>query len=250
MADAGKNAPSTHGAAAAFRTTHWSVVLAAGDDAAAESANALERLCAIYWFPIYTYLRRQNYSRDDAQDLTQSFLAHLLANHRLRTVHPEKGKFRSFLLGSLKNFLANEWNKNNALKRGGQFTLISLDADLTEDRFKREPWHEATPEKAFERSWALMLLDSVLAGLREEYTAEGKAVLFDGIQIYLSGDKGAVPYAEMAARLDLSESALKMSVLRMRRRFGELLRAEIANTVSQPDEIDEEIRCLFAAVGG
>jgi DNA-directed RNA polymerase specialized sigma24 family protein len=248
MGAAGIQKASSHGAAAAFQTTHWSMVLAAETDAA-EASHALERLCAAYWFPIYTYLRRNDFSRHDAQDLTQSFLAHLLANQRLRTIRPEKGRFRSFLLGSLKNFLANEWHKENAAKRGKQFIHISIDEDSTEDRFNREPCHELTPDKAFERSWALLLLDSVLAELRAEFTSEGKAPLFDAIQIYLSGDKGAVSYDEMASRLDLRPGALKMSVLRMRRRFGEILRSEIANTVSRPDEIDEEIRCLFAAVG-
>jgi len=234
----------------AFATTLWSMVIAAGDPSSAGSSEALERLCAAYWFPIYAFLRRQNYSCHDAQDLTQSFLSHLLTNQRLSSVHPAKGKFRSFLLGALKNFLANAWNKQNAQKRGGGLQIVSLTPEETEGRLSFEPWHDETPDKVFERSWALLLLESVIVELRSNYAAEGKAALFDAMQIYLSGDKGMNPYLEVAGRLGISESALKMSVLRMRRRFGDLLRKEIANTVSHPSEVDEEIRCLFAAVGG
>jgi RNA polymerase sigma-70 factor (ECF subfamily) len=239
---------SSYAVPAAFQTTHWSVVMAAGVGATPQSTYALERLCDVYWYPIYSYLRRQNHARHDAQDLTQAFFAHLLANERLRQVHPAKGKFRSFLLASLRHFLANEWDKRQTLKRGGQFKLVSLDEQMAEERFHHEPSHAETPDKAFEQTWAMTVLDAVFAGLRQEYTTDGKAGLFDALRTYLSGDKGVVPYAETAAKFGLSEGAVKMAVLRMRRRFGELLRAEIARTVSRPEEIDEEIRCLFAAV--
>jgi RNA polymerase sigma-70 factor (ECF subfamily) len=240
--------PYPEGQAPQFATTHWSVVLAAGNEGAAHCSEALEKLCGAYWYPLYAYLRRRGYGVHDTQDLTQSFFVHLLQNNRLGTVNPAKGKFRSFLLASLKNFLTNEWDKAQTLKRGAQFTFISTDEEIGESRFRREPSHDATPDKAFEQSWALTLLESVLGQLKMEYAGAGKSPLFEALQGYLSGDKSGVPYGEMAARLSLTEAALKMSVLRLRRRFGELLRAEIAQTVARPDEIDEEIRALFAAV--
>lgn len=231
-----------------FRTTHWSIVLAANGSATPAASAALEQLCAAYWYPLYSFLRRHGRSPHDAQDLTQSFFAHLLEKDRLRSVDPRKGKFRSFLLASIKNFLANEWDKARALKRSGGFTFVSIDEELGEERFRREPALEAAPEQAFEHCWAMTLLDAVLARLRNEYSAEDKAVLFEAVQGCLSGERGGPPYAELATRLAISEGAVKMAVLRMRRRFGELLRAEIAHTVTRPEEIDEEIRSLFAAV--
>jgi RNA polymerase sigma-70 factor (ECF subfamily) len=246
-------APGSHAAmdgAHGFATTHWSVVLAAGQNTAPAAAAALETLCETYWYPLYAWLRRQGYGMHDAQDLTQSFLVHLLEKHRLPTVHPDKGKFRSFLLASLKHFLTNEWDKARALKRGGELKIVSIDDEEAEGRFQREPAHQQAPDKVFEQSWAATLLESVLKRLKAEYAADGRTALFDRLQPYLSGDRGGAPYAEVAARLGLGESGVKMAVLRLRRRFGELLRAEIANTVSKPEEIDEEIRCLFAAVSG
>jgi len=231
-----------------FATTHWSVVLAAGGEATPNSANALEQLCGAYWYPLFAYLRRRGYEAHDAQDLTQSFFVHLLEGNRLGTVSPIKGKFRSFLLSALKNFLANEFDKTQALKRGVQFSFVPLDTETGEARFRLEPAHDLTPDRAFEQSWALALLDTVMKRLRAEHGDPEKARVFDALQIYLSGDKGVLPYAEMALRLNLTEGAIKMAVLRLRRRFGELLRAEISQTVTRPEEVDEEIRCLFAAV--
>jgi RNA polymerase sigma-70 factor (ECF subfamily) len=166
------------------------------------------------------------------------------------TVNSDKGKFRSFLLASLKNYLTNEWDKNQALKRGGQFSFVSLNQEPDEAGGVPEPAHEITPDKAFEQSWAMTLLATVLARLKEEYATEGKSALFEALHGYLSGDRSGGPYAETARQLHLTEGALKMAVLRLRRRFGDSLRAEIAHTVSTPAEIDEEIRCLFAAVRG
>ena len=231
-----------------FTTTRWSVVLAAGGPAAPESARALESLCSAYWYPLYAWLRWQGHGRPEAQDLTQSFFSHLLQDQRLRQVDRARGKFRSFLLGSLKHFVANEWDKARALKRGGRFQFVSIDEDRAEDRFAAELTDGATPDRAFEQIWATTLLEGAIGRLREEHLRDGKGALFDTLQVYLSGDRGAVPYAETQARLGLGESALKMAVLRLRRRFGELLREEIAHTVSRPEEIDEEIRALFAAV--
>jgi RNA polymerase sigma factor (sigma-70 family) len=231
-----------------FCTTRWSVVLAAGEVALPQAAVALETLCRTYWYPLYAHLRRGGRSHEDAQDLTQSFFASLLENQRLRRVHPEKGKFRSFLLASLKHFLANDWDKVRALKRGGQFTFVPLDDEAVRERFQREPADAGAPDRAFEQSWAATLLESVLGQLRDEYARDGKTALFEAVQVYLSGDRSGPPYAEVGTRLHLGESGVKMAVLRLRRRFGELLRAEIAHTVSKPEEIDDEIRCLFAAV--
>ena len=230
-----------------FRTTHWSVVLAAGGSPAPEAAVALERLCATYWYPLYSFLRRQGQSPHDAQDLTQSFFAQLLEKNSLQSVNPGKGKFRSFLLSSLKHFLANERDRAGALKRGGAIAFISWEEAGAEERHRQADSLALTPDKAFEQTWAMTLLERVLAKLRTDYADAGQSALFDALQIFLTGDKGAVPYAEMAARLNLGESALKMSIQRLRRRFGELLREEIAHTVSRPEEIDEEIRALFAA---
>lgn len=246
----GQNPGPTPEPASWFNTTHWSVVLAAGQAATPQAGDALERLCGTYWFPLFAYLRRSGYEFPDAQDLTQAFFAHLLEKNRLRSVNPGKGKFRSFLIASLKNFLANEWHKRQTLKRGGHVAFLPLDAEVGEARYRREPAHDSTPDKAFEQSWALALLDKVLNQLRAEHGDEAKRRLFEALQVYLSGDKGGVSYAEMAARLNLTEGSVKMAVLRMRRRFGELLREEIAHTVAKPEEIDEEIRCLFAAVSG
>lgn len=231
-----------------FHTTHWSVVLAAGNAADESSAAALEKLCVTYWYPIYGYVRRQGWDVQDAEDLTQSFFAHLLDGPRLATVVPASGKFRSFLLVSLKNFLNNERDRRQALKRGGKVSFISMDQAQGEERFQREAAQFESPDHAFEQGWAVIMIESVLGQLRAEHVHDGKALQFEALQPYLSGDRGGMAYAEMAASFGLSESAVKMAVLRLRRRFGELLRAEIAQTVATADEVDQEIRSLFAAV--
>lgn len=236
-----------------FATTRWSVVLAATGDATPEAGRALESLCAAYWYPLYTWLRSQHpraCNHHDAQDLIQAFFAFLLAHEALRTVDPRKGRFRSFLLASLKHFLANEWDRARALKRGGQYKIVSLDDEWAETRFEPETSAELAPDKAFERTWAMTLFRRVLAQLRREYAAEGKLALHDAIQPYLTDDKARTPHVDTARALGMGEGAVRMAVLRMRRRFGELLRAEIAHTVAEPAEIDEELRALLAAVGG
>lgn len=231
-----------------FRTTRWSVVLAAGQLPSPESGRALEQLCGVYWYPIYAWLRRQGHAVHDAQDLTQSFLAHLLQNRRLHRVSSDKGRFRSFLLASLKHFIANERDKMSALKRGGQISFVSVDDVQAENRYSHEPAHSLTPEKIFERTWAMTLLQSVLGSLRDEYTSDGKGPLFEVLQHCLTGDQDGLSYAEVATRLNLTEGAVKMVALRLRRRFGELLRQEIEQTVEQPRDVDDEIRTLFAAL--
>ena len=231
-----------------FQTTHWSVVLAAGQRVTPQSAEALEKLCRTYWYPLYAYIRRQGYDAHDAQDLTQAFFARFLEKNYLGDVDRAKGKFRSFLLASLKHFLANEWDKARAKKRGGAQTFIPLDNGSAETRYGLEPAHDETADKIYERRWALTLLDQVLARLQGEYVAAGKTRSFDELKVFLTGEKSSAPYSEVAAKLKLTEGAVKVAVHRLRHRYRELLRAEIAQTVGSPDEIDAELRHLFAAL--
>ena len=233
-----------------FTTTHWSVVLAAGHCGSPNAVEALEKLCRAYWPPLYTYARRLGRSAEEAQDLTQEFFARLLEKNYLEAADPEKGKFRSFLLTAFKRFLANEWDRANREKRGGGRQLISLDETDGENRYLAEPADTMTPEKAFERRWALRLLEEVLNRLEKEYAAAGKKKVFEELQILLTGEKTQSPYAEIAARLRMSEGTLKVTVHRLRQRYRDLLRLEVGNTVASPAEIDGEIRHLFAAISG
>ena len=234
---------------AEFTTTHWNVVLAARDLAPAQAQAALETLCRSYWYPLYACVRRLGHSPDDAQDLTQSFFAHLLGKEFLRNVAQDKGRFRSFLLACLKRFLVSEWRKERTWKRGGGRFVPSLDEREAEIFYLREPVDLEDAEKLYERRWALTLLDRVLDRLEGEFAAAGKSAMFSRLQPFLMGEKGAESYAGIAADWALSESAVKMTVLRMRERYRALFREEIARTVSSPAEVDEEIRCLFAIVG-
>ena len=235
--------------AAQFTPTHWSVVLAAaGQIDSTRARDALERLCRNYWLPIYAFVRRQGHNPHDAQDLTQEFFARLLEKNYLAAADRDKGRFRSFLLASVKHFLANEWAKARAQKRGGRHTLISIDAALAESSFGSEPADLLTAEKIVERRWALALLEQVLRRLREEYTRDGKEKQFEQLKATLTEASRSLPYAEIAARLATSEGAVKVAVPRLRQRYRELLRAEIADTVAHAGEIDDEIRNLFAAL--
>ena len=224
------------------------MIIAAGQDASPLAHEALETLCRTYWYPLYAFIRREGHSPHDAQDLTQAFFARFLEKNFLGDVHRERGKFRSFLLASLKHFLANEWNRARAQKRGGGQTIIPLDQETTEGRYHLEPRHDLTAEKIYERRWALTLLDRVLGRLREEVVAGGKTAQFEELKIFLSAGKGSIPYATVAAKLGSTPEAIKVAVHRLRRRYRELLRAEIANTVATPAEVDEEIRYLFRAL--
>jgi RNA polymerase sigma-70 factor (ECF subfamily) len=232
-----------------FRTTHWSVVLAAKRSDSPERMAALTALCKDYWYPLYAFVRRQGRDRHQAEDLTQGFFARLLEKNALGSVQRDQGRFRSFLLASLKNFLVNEWNRDHTVKRGGEYSIISWEDQPGEDRYVREPSHDATPERLFEQSWALTLIQTVLEQLKKEYADGGKSPLFEAIQAYLSEEAGAGTYAEIAAKLDMTEGAVKMSVFRMRSRFGILLRAQIAETVREEREVEEELRHLFSCVG-
>ena len=229
-----------------FPTTLWTVVLHAGRDEPAQAQAALAQLCQAYWYPLYSFVRRRGYSPHDAQDLTQAFFAQLLEKRGLERVDPELGRFRTFLLASLKNFLANDWDRAHARKRGGGQTIVSLDEESAESRYQLEPSHDMTPERHFERQWAMTLLDQVLDALRDEYHAEGKGDLFEELKAVLIGQPEA--YADMAARLRRSEGAIKVAVHRLRHRYRELMRARIAETVGEGD-VEDELRHLLAVLG-
>ena len=231
-----------------FATTHWSVILAAGDASSPRAQAALEALCRAYWYPLYAYVRRKGHDADDAQDLTQEFFARLLARNYLSVADRNKGKFRSFLLGSLEHFLAREWTKAHAQKRGGGQAVLSLDETDAENRYLLEPAHELTAEKIFDRRWATTLLDQAMSRLREECVANHKGDLFGKVESFLSGEKGEASYADVAAALKMSEGAIKVAVHRLRQRYGELVRAEIAQTVASPKEVDEELQYLFSVL--
>jgi RNA polymerase sigma factor (sigma-70 family) len=228
----------------AFVTTRWSVVLAAGASDTIHARDALAKLCETYWYPLYAYVRQRGYAPHDAQDLTQEFFARLLERNSLRAITREKGKFRSFLLTAFNHFLVDEWKKARAQKRGGG-QLISLDASDAETRFGREPVDMMTPEKLFDQNWALALLESVLDQLQREYVAEGKGALFKELKPALAGARDAVPYAALAVRLSIAENTVKTSVHRLRKRYRELLRLNVAHTVATANEVEEELRTLF-----
>ena len=231
-----------------FATTHWSVVLTAGRSDDQRSREALTKLCRTYWYPLYAFVRRQGYGPEDAQDLTQAFLAHLLEHHALANVDRTKGKFRSFLLTCLRHFLADKWDSARAQKRGSGAVPIALDAASAETRYGLEVADPASPDKAFDRNWALALMEQVLAQLRAEQDAAGKQAQFALLQDCLMGEPGTPRYVELAAQLGVGEGAVKMAVSRLRRRYRDLLRQEIAHTVTGPAEVEEEISDLFAAL--
>ena len=220
------------------------MVLTAARNDTVTSRTALEKLCQAYWHPVYHYIRRRGYGTEDAQDLTQSFFTKLLERQALAKADPERGKFRSFLLGSVKNFLADEWDKSQAQKRGGG-RLLPLDFSTEESRLPQEPVDSLTPEKAYERRWALSLLDQVYHGLANEFATENKAQQFAALRITLTAPRGAVTYEKLAKELNMTEGAVKVAVHRLRRRYRQLLRAAIAETVSSAEEIDEELRYLM-----
>ena len=213
-----------------------------------QAHQALETLCGNYWYPLYAYVRRQGHSAHDAQDLTQAFFERLLEKNYLADVQRDKGRFRSFLLASLKHFLANEWDREQALKRGGGKRLIALDEDSAESRYKLEPKDDLSADKIYERRWALTLLDQVLGKLRNEFEKDGRLEQFETLKQYLSAGRTSVSYAQAADKLGMNEGAIKVAVHRLRKRYRELLRAEIAQTVATASEVEAEIRYLFAAL--
>jgi RNA polymerase sigma-70 factor (ECF subfamily) len=233
-----------------FATTHWSLVLAAGRGDSTRARAALETLCRAYWYPLYAFVRRLGHAPHDAEDVVQAFFAQCLEKNYLGAADQAKGRFRSFLLIALKRFLANEWDKARARKRGGGTPPISLDALTAEQRYALEPADRLSADRLFERRWALTLLDTILARLREEQAAAGRLEAFDLLKDALTCGERATPYAELAARLRTSEGAVKVAVHRLRRRYRELLETEIANTVGSPEEVAEERRYLFSVLSG
>ena len=230
-----------------FTTTHWSVVLAAGLSESPQAAQALEQLCRTYWYPLYAYVRRRGHSPEDAQDLTQEFFSRLLRKDYLAQVDPGKGKFRSFLLAAISHFLANEWDRTNAVKRGGRVTFLALDHDSAEQRLA-EISLERSPEQIFERCWALAFLQEVLGRLRDEVDQAGRSAHFAELKVFLTGEQSSVSYAVLAAKLGTNEASLRKEVQRLRHRYGELLREEIARTGASPAEVEDELCHLFTVL--
>lgn len=248
MSESGSNLCNEAPAAPAFVTTHWSVVLTAAQSDTTRAQAALERLCRMYWYPIYHFVRRQGHSMHDAQDLTQEFFARLLEKNWIAHADQSRGRFRSFLLLVLKRFLAGEWHKANAQKRAGNRHCLPLPLDTAETRYVREPADTSTPEQAFEKQWALTLLETVLGQLRADYEQDGKGRLFETLKPCLMGSRESQPYTELAGKLEMSEGAVKVAVHRLRERYREHLKAEIANTVTSPADVDQELRHLFSVL--
>jgi RNA polymerase sigma-70 factor (ECF subfamily) len=226
------------------------VVVAAGERDTPESAAALERLCRTYWYPLYVYVRRRGYSAEDAQDLTQGFFCRLLDRHWLPQADRHKGRFRSFLLVALNHFLANEWDRAAAVKRGGRISFQSLDDATCEKLFGEDSRLSSSPEELYERRWAMTLLQTVLSRLRDEAIAAGRLEQFEKLEVFLAGEERAVSYGDLAAELSTTQAALKMATHRLRRRYAELLREEIAHTVADPAEVRDELRHLLAVLSG
>jgi RNA polymerase sigma-70 factor (ECF subfamily) len=237
-------------AAAAFCTTHWSVVMLAGQAGAPDAQSALEALCRAYWPPVYAFVRRRGHAPHEAEDLTQGFFERMLAGSYLSAADREKGRFRTFLITMLTRYLANEWDRRQRLKRGGGIRFVSLNEGQAEERAPIEPATDRTPETEYERRWAETVLERALERVSEEYNSGGQAQRFETLKVFLVDVKGTLPLGEAAKQLGLSEAATKSAVHRLRARYRELLREEIARTVAGPDEVDEELRHLFAALAG
>jgi len=232
-----------------FVTTHWSVVLSARAQKSAESDQALETLCRTYWYPLYAYVRRQGHGPHDAQDLTQEFFSRLVQPDYLKSVAREKGRFRTFLLVALKRFLANEWDRARAQKRGGGQVHVTLDTSGAETRYEAEPAEALDADRIYDRRWALTLLEQTMARLRGEFSGAGKAKEFSRLKVFLTADRSTIDYGSLAAELGQSEGALRVAIHRLRKRFREIFREAIAHTVSNPDEVEGEMRHLLAVLG-
>ncbi len=230
-----------------FATTRWTVVIAAGGPGSPAAAAALEELCQTYWYPLYAYVRRHGHAPEDAEDLTQAFFARFLEKNYLAGLHSNQGRFRAFLLAALKNFLANEWDRANRQKRGGGAALLPLDYQGADTRYQIDPADHLSPDKLFDRAWAITLLELVVTRLRAESQAEGRAAQFEQLKFYLMVGSNDIPYAEAAAKLAMSEGSVRVTVHRLRRRYRELLRQEIVQTLSDPAQADEEMQTLMGA---
>ncbi len=232
-----------------FATTHWTVVIAAGKRATPQSEKALEQLCKTYWFPLYAYVRRKGYSKEDAEDLTQAFFARFLEKNYLEGLSAERCRFRAFLLCALKNFLINDWKRETRQKRGGNATVLSLDWETADSHFQVAST-AASPDEEFDREWAVALLTKVIERLQAECEEEGRSEQFKHLKVFLSAGKGALPYAAAAKSLGVEEGTVRVVVHRLRKRYRQLLKDEIAQTLADPGHIEEEMRALFAAFGG
>ena len=231
-----------------FATTHWSVVLAAGDSLSPEHTQALSTLCQTYWYPLYAYLRRCGYNIHQAEDYTQAFFAQMLEKHSLRKVEPDPGKFRSFLLTSLRHFVADEQDYAKAIKRGGAAQKLSFDLEKAEGQYAHSLANNISPVKLFEKSWAITILQQTMNRLEVEFTSMNKQAHFAVLRTYIGGHRANIPYQDIAAELNMTEGAVKVAVHRLRMRYRELLRNEIAQTVADEEQIDEEIKELFVAL--
>ncbi len=243
-----ESGPRSTGTAAQFATTHWSTVLVAGDSASPGSREALERLCLTYWYPLYAFVRRKGYSPEDARDLTQAFFERFLEKQYLKAVDAEKGRFRSFLLKALTHFLANEWDRAHAAKRGGSPSALPLVPDALEEQYARDAVSDEPPERHFDRLWAEALMDRAMGLLEEEYRVAGKAAVFEALVGFISDRPAAGEYADVAVRLGMSEHAVAMAVSRLRERYGVRVREGIADTVDDPAEVEAELRYLIELV--
>ena len=228
-----------------FATTHWSIVMTAGSPESPGYREALETLCRTYWFPLYAYLRHHGHNANEAEEYTQAFFARMLEKDFLEKVRPEPGRFRSFLLKALKHFVANECARDAAQKRGGGRKVLSLEFQNAERRYALEPADALSPERVFHKAWALTVLELTTTRLEAELAARGKQELFDNLKAYIPVQSGSVPYRDAAAKLNMTEGAVKTTVHRLRKRCRELLRDEIAQTVASEGQIDDEIRGLF-----
>ena len=231
-----------------FSTTRWSLIIAVKQGTTPEAREALSTLCTLYWYPLYAFTRRQGRGPEDARDLVQGFFTRLLEKNDLATVDRQRGRFRTWLLASLKHYLANEWDRERTQKRGGGLTPLSINAETAEGLYQHEPSHDLTPEKLYERRWALTLLERVLSTLEQDCARLNRQALFEKLRGTLTGDVGQARYAEVAEALGMSEMAVKVAAHRLRVRYGELLQAEIAQTVEQPGDIDDEIRLLLLSL--
>ena len=249
MAETGDSSGSMH-RGGTFPTTHWSVVLVAAQVGTLQADQALTKLCETYWYPLYAFARREGCSPHDAEDLTQGFFLHLLEKNAFAAADLARGRFRTFLLTAIRNFQINEWHRRHAKKREGGYVLKPLDADTAETRYAAEPADNTSPERLYDRNWAWALLGRVLTRLRANEEAAGRGALFERLKPTLMGERLTLSYGELAAGLKTTEEALRMAAVRLRRRFRRMLREEIAPTVARPEEIDDEIRHLFASLGG
>ena len=232
-----------------FATTHWTLVLEAGDARSERSNQALEELCGAYWFPLYAYARRLGQDEETAKDSTQGFFAKLLEKNYLGIADRRRGRFRWFMLTAFKGFMANEWDRQKAVKRGGGATLVSLDQISAEERYHLEPAHHESPDRVYEKRWALTLIGAARERLRDEFESAGKLERFAALEPHLTGDGRIGAYAELAADFGTTPDAIKQSVHRMKQRYRELVREEVAKTVAWPDEVDDEIVYLMDVLG-